>query len=52
MKQLAAKKQETLQKITGAADTAVDHAEAAQVEEATMNLDSMYRTWLQAKNES
>ena len=52
VKQHAAKKQEALQKITGAAATAVDHAEAAQVEEATMNLDSMYRTWLQAKNES
>ena len=52
VKQNAAKKQEALQKITGAAATAVDHAEAAQVEEATMNLDSMYRTWLQAKNES
>ena len=52
VKQHAAKKQEALQKITGAAATAVDHAEASQVEEATMNLDSMYRTWLQAKNES
>ena len=52
VKQLAAKKQEALQKITGAAATAVDHAEATQVEEATMNLDSMYRTWLQAKSES
>ena len=52
VKQHAAKKQEALQKITGAAATAVDHAEATQVEEATMNLDSMYRTWLQAKSES